>query len=194
MSVLRVYADTSVFGGYFDAEFADSSRRFFDAVFNQSVTALISDTLVAELVAAPPDVQELLAKTLQVGCERLQLTAEAITLRDAYLHANVVTAKYADDALHVAQATLARADVIVSWNFKHLVLQRDLAHILLSLPQEESVWTSFRLRRCSRRPHQASRPSSTWRRVMSKRSRTNCSPITPISRRSFTVLNSASGP
>jgi predicted nucleic acid-binding protein len=121
MSALRVYADTSVFGGYFDAEFADSSRRFFDAVFNQSVTALISDTLVAELVAAPRDVQDLLAKTLQVGCERLQLTAEAITLRDAYLHANVVTAKYADDALHVAQATLARADVIVSWNFKHLV-------------------------------------------------------------------------
>jgi hypothetical protein len=32
-----------------------------------------------------------------------------------------VTPKYSDDALHVAQATLARADVIVSWNFKHLV-------------------------------------------------------------------------
>ncbi len=42
-------------------------------------------------------------------------------LRDAYLRAGVVTPKYADDALHVAQATLARVDVIVSWNFKHLV-------------------------------------------------------------------------
>ena len=29
--------------------------------------------------------------------------------------------KYADDALHVAHATIARADVIVSWNFRHLV-------------------------------------------------------------------------
>jgi predicted nucleic acid-binding protein len=121
MSALRVYIDTSVFGGYFDAEFADESRRFFDAVFNQSITALISDTLVGELVAAPPDVQSVLAQTLQSGCERLPLTVEAISLRDAYLQSDVVTRKYADDALHVAQATLARADVIVSWNFKHLV-------------------------------------------------------------------------
>lgn len=121
MSVLRVYIDTSVFGGYFDTEFAEPSRRFFDAVFEHSISALISDTLVGELVAAPPDVQDLLAKTLQVGCERLPLTAEAIALRDAYVQARVVTAKYADDALHVAQATLARADVIVSWNFRHLV-------------------------------------------------------------------------
>ncbi|MGH8007460.1 MAG: PIN domain protein, partial [Candidatus Binatia bacterium] len=85
MSALRVYIDTSVFGGYFDTEFAEPSHRFFDAVFDHSVAALISDTLVGELVAAPPDVQDLLAKTLQVGCERLPLTAEAITLRDAYV-------------------------------------------------------------------------------------------------------------
>ena len=63
----------------------------------------------------------MLAQTLQIGCEHLALTAEAIVLRDAYLQSGIVTAKYADDALHVAQATLARADVIVSWNFKHLV-------------------------------------------------------------------------
>lgn len=121
MSALRVYIDASVFGGYFDAEFAETSRRFFDAVLAQSVIALISDTLVAELVAAPQPVRDLLAQTIQGGCERLPITAEAITLRDAYLQAGVVTPKYADDALHVAQATLARADVIVSWNFKHLV-------------------------------------------------------------------------
>ncbi len=121
MNLLRVYIDTSVFGGYFDIEFSEASRRFFEAVFNRSVIPLISDTLVAELVAAPQDVQDLLTKLIQVGYERLPLTAEAIALRDAYLQSGVVTPKYADDALHVAQATLARADVIVSWNFKHLV-------------------------------------------------------------------------
>jgi hypothetical protein len=42
-------------------------------------------------------------------------------LQDAYLSASVVSKRYANDALHVAQATIARADVIVSWNFKHLV-------------------------------------------------------------------------
>jgi predicted nucleic acid-binding protein len=91
MSVLRVYIDTSVFGGYFDAEFADASRRFFDAIVARSIVALISDTLVAEVIAAPLNVQELLAKTLQSGGERLPLTTEATTLRDAYLRAGVVT-------------------------------------------------------------------------------------------------------
>jgi hypothetical protein len=38
-----------------------------------------------------------------------------------YRDASVVVQKFADDALHVAHATIARADVIVSWNFKHLV-------------------------------------------------------------------------
>jgi hypothetical protein len=37
------------------------------------------------------------------------------------MNAGVVVPKYADDALHVAHATIARADVIVSYNFKHLV-------------------------------------------------------------------------
>lgn len=33
----------------------------------------------------------------------------------------MLSPKWADDALHVAYATLADADFIVSWNFKHLV-------------------------------------------------------------------------
>jgi predicted nucleic acid-binding protein len=121
MKPLRVYIDTSVFGGYFDDEFSVVSRQFFDAVFGGQVISLVSETLVAELIRAPEHVQDLLGRTIQARSERLVLTSEAIILRDAYLKGEVVTQKYADDALHVAQATLARADVIVSWNFRHLV-------------------------------------------------------------------------
>lgn len=42
-------------------------------------------------------------------------------LRDAYLAAKVVGPRWSDDAAHVATATVARADLIVSWNFRHLV-------------------------------------------------------------------------
>ena len=52
---------------------------------------------------------------------RLPLEQGIEQLRDAYLMAGLVAARYADDALHVAHATLARADVVVSWNFRHLV-------------------------------------------------------------------------
>ena len=54
-------------------------------------------------------------------CERLGLSKEAEELRNAYLAAGVLSPKWSDDALHVAHAVVARADVIVSWNFKHLV-------------------------------------------------------------------------
>ena len=44
-----------------------------------------------------------------------------LQLRDAYLDAGVVGPKWMDDATHVAAATVAQADAIVSWNFKHIV-------------------------------------------------------------------------
>ncbi|CAK0775472.1 PIN domain-containing protein [Gammaproteobacteria bacterium] len=44
-----------------------------------------------------------------------------LDLRDAYLGAGIVTPKSRDDATHVALATLSQCEIIVSWNFKHIV-------------------------------------------------------------------------
>jgi hypothetical protein len=38
-----------------------------------------------------------------------------------YINEGVVTSKSINDATHVAAATIARADAIISWNFKHIV-------------------------------------------------------------------------
>jgi len=121
MRPLRVYIDTSVFGGYFDDAFEGASRGFLLAIWDGRATALLSETLLRELEGAPEEVRDLLSETLRRESERLEVTAQTVELRDAYLAANVVPRKYADDALHVALATIARADVIVSWNFRHLV-------------------------------------------------------------------------
>jgi hypothetical protein len=51
----------------------------------------------------------------------VDVSAEALSLRDAYLEAGVVTQQWADDALHVAIATVASCSLIVSWNFRHIV-------------------------------------------------------------------------
>jgi hypothetical protein len=48
-------------------------------------------------------------------------SAESRHLRDGYLAAKVVGPAHDTDAHHVALATVSRADLIVSWNFKHLV-------------------------------------------------------------------------
>ena len=51
----------------------------------------------------------------------LQLDAEALELANAYIAAAVLSPRMRADAQHIAIATIARVDVIVSWNFKHIV-------------------------------------------------------------------------
>lgn len=127
MKRIRVYIDTSVFGGCFDEEFKKSSRALFRAIRANKATPLISDILIAELARAPREVRGLLSAVLRQGnVEKLETTEEALTLQQAYMKAGIVSPKYADDALHVANSTIARADVIVSWNFKHLVNPRQI--------------------------------------------------------------------
>jgi len=46
---------------------------------------------------------------------------EILNLRDLFISAGIVGEKRADDAGHVAAAIVGGADLIVSWNFKHIV-------------------------------------------------------------------------
>ncbi|MCK4821627.1 PIN domain protein [bacterium] len=121
MKLMRIYIDTSVVGGYFDEEFMEATRIFFSMLRRKRFVPLISDILAEEIGEAPQQVQDLLAEIIQGGVERIQISDEAVDLTDAYLKTGIVTDKYEDDAMHVALATLVRADVIASWNFRHLV-------------------------------------------------------------------------
>ncbi len=121
MKRLRVYIDTSVVGGVFDSEFADLTRRFFDQIRAGDSMLLVSDLLIEELSDAPARVRSYFSGIPRDCVEELFRDAETTALRDAYLAAGVVGASSADDAAHVAIATVARADLIASWNFRHFV-------------------------------------------------------------------------
>ncbi len=121
MKRLRVYIDTSVVGGVLDTEFFAISARFFDMVRSGQVTLLVSDLLIEELEGAPESVRNVMSELPQTAIEPLRRDPESRALRDAYLEADVVGSSSLDDAFHVAIATVAQADLIVSWNFKHFV-------------------------------------------------------------------------
>jgi hypothetical protein len=118
---IRVYADTSVFGGCFDAEFEDASRRFFEDVRRGRIQLVLSDTTMLELTEAPERVRRVLADLPPTAIERVVLDGEIEHLRDAYLAHGVVGPAATRDAEHIAAATVADVDLIVSWNFKHIV-------------------------------------------------------------------------
>lgn len=84
---------------------------------------LVSEALAVEVAGAPAAVRATFEEH-RAYMEALETTVEATALADAYLAARVVPAASRVDALHVALASVARADAVVSWNFKHLVQLR----------------------------------------------------------------------
>ena len=122
---IRIYADTSVIGGCEGEEFAEHSVRPMEGFVRGELVLVLSSLTVQELTAAPVEVRRRLASVPEANIETLQLDAEARGLAEAYVSAGVLTANMRADAQHIAIATIGRTDVLVSWNFKHIVnLQR----------------------------------------------------------------------
>lgn len=117
----RVYVDTSVWGGVFDNEFSKITRRFFNEVREGRYSLILSEITARELKGAPQKVRQFVADFPEKCYEVLTFTDEMAELRDAYIKAGVLEPKWIDDAAHVAVATVARSDLIISWNFRHLV-------------------------------------------------------------------------
>lgn len=119
--ILRVYIDTSVVGGCFDSEYEIPSKQLWDEFRAGKKLALLSDLLQLELEEAPTKVQRLLSELPETSVEFLSLDEEAIALAGEYIQDGAVAESSLSDARHIAMATIARADVLVSWNFKHIV-------------------------------------------------------------------------
>lgn len=117
---IRVYADTSVYGGVFDHAFQQSSRDFFEQVRSERFRLVLSAVVRDELEVSPPKVREFFEQ-VRINAEIAEVTAATLELRYAYLKAKIVGKRWSADALRVALATIARCRVIVSWNFKHIV-------------------------------------------------------------------------
>ena len=117
---MKVYADTSVFGGVFDEEFAENSRKFFDELIAGNFHLVVSALIEEEVNSAPKQVQDHF-KTFSSLAKLAEIGPEVLDLRDAYLNAGIITPKSTDDATHVAIATVSGCEMIVSWNFKHIV-------------------------------------------------------------------------
>jgi predicted nucleic acid-binding protein len=120
MRKLKIYIDTSVIGGYFDQEFENETKELFDKFINQEYDLVISDLTRSELIGAPENVKTLF-QTLGLSPELVSITAEAIALANEYMKEKVVGETSKDDCLHIALATTNKVDILVSWNFKHIV-------------------------------------------------------------------------
>jgi predicted nucleic acid-binding protein len=116
--VTSLYLDTSIFGGFYDEIFMQDTRLLFEKIKAGKYDVFISGTVVRELKKAPENVKNLLR---EIEYRLIEVTPECENLADEYIKENVVGNTSRDDCVHIATATINNIDVLVSWNFKHIV-------------------------------------------------------------------------
>jgi len=123
----RVYVDTSVFGASQSDEddaFREPSQELFRDILAGKLKLVLSDVTQRELDQAPESVQAVLSRLPYHQAELADVSDEAERLAERYISEGALTVKSWADALHIAIATVAQVDLLVSWNFKHIVNAR----------------------------------------------------------------------
>jgi predicted nucleic acid-binding protein len=119
MKILRIYIENSVVGGYFDDEFKEYTRKLFDEFKKGMYTPIISSHVIAELENGAPEYVKENLRTIDY--EEYAINEEMVQLAEKYMEQKIISENYYSDALHIAVATVIGVDVLVSWNFKHIV-------------------------------------------------------------------------
>ncbi|MCK4613473.1 MAG: PIN domain-containing protein [Thermoplasmata archaeon] len=125
MKKLKIYLDTSVFSAYFDErdifrmnltiEFwkeLENHDRYISTVVREELSAITDENLLQKL------------SDLTGNFKVLEIDAETENLADIYLKEGVIPRKELNDAIHLASSTINEIDVLVSWNFRHLVKRK----------------------------------------------------------------------
>jgi predicted nucleic acid-binding protein len=117
----RFYLDTSVFGGVFDEEFTEFSLQLFERIKIGEITCIYSELVESELVKAPKRVRTYFKELPAQYLEKVEVNDDILALATKYVDEKVVGQTSFDDCIHIATATYYKVDILVSWNFKHIV-------------------------------------------------------------------------
>jgi hypothetical protein len=121
----EIYLDTSVLNFFFeseDLEKANATKELFSEIRKGHFHPFISELVLREIGQTPGTKKEKLLsliKTYEIPW--LEVTPDCWALGEKYMQRKIFPAKYRDDGLHIAIATIHRLEIVVSWNLKHMV-------------------------------------------------------------------------
>lgn len=120
-----IYVETSVWS-YAFAEDAPESRMatldFFDLARKGEYELFLSEVVLAELLRAPDELaKKLYGLVGEMKPANLELDEEADRLAQKFLQFGAAPPSKVEDAQHVAVAVVNELDMLVSWNYRHLV-------------------------------------------------------------------------
>ena len=126
MAKIKVYLETTVPNYVFNDHLPEEqkiAKKIFRMVKKGEVEGLISEVVVRELNKTPEPRRSKLQKLVS-GIKVLEVTPKAKGLAQAYVDAKIIPKTKLDDALHIAVASLAKVDLLASWNLEHIVKAR----------------------------------------------------------------------
>lgn len=125
MKKLKIYLDTSVISHLeaFDTpdKMADTVKLWED-IKNGQYEVSISDVTLAELDACPDEKRgKLLGHLSVIDYNVINVDEQILRVAEKFVSLGILRSKSLDDCQHIASAMVFGCDVIVSWNFKHIV-------------------------------------------------------------------------
>lgn len=125
MKKIKYYLDTTIFNFVFaesDTEKKEITVKFFKDLTLTADSIYISDEVIREVSRAPePRKSQLEGLIRDTNPFLLEIDLETEELAERYVREGIIPERYRSDALHIAVAVTNGIDVIVSWNFEHIV-------------------------------------------------------------------------
>jgi predicted nucleic acid-binding protein len=122
---LEIYLETTVFNFKFAEDSPDKRAdtiKLFDEIREGKYIAYTSDYVLQELLRAEePKRSEMVDLIGQYKVKLLEANEIAETLADKYVSEEIIPQRYRTDGIHIAMATINNLDIIVSYNFRHIV-------------------------------------------------------------------------
>ncbi len=119
----KLYLDTSVPNAYFDEKnpYRQAITRQFWLKLKE-YQVFISDLVIREMEATGDEkLRENLIKLVKDFESLLTKSEEIRILSEEYVSRRIIPVKHIEDAVHIAVATINSVDILVSWNFEHIV-------------------------------------------------------------------------
>ena len=125
MKKLKVYLDTSVVSYLYQE---DAPEKMQDTLalwelFKEGVYEVyVSDIVFREIDRCSEEKLNILLDYLdQIEYHEVETDSNTIELAEKFIDFGILKKKSFDDCQHIAAAILAGCDIIISWNFKHIV-------------------------------------------------------------------------
>ena len=125
MKKLKVYLDTSVIGYLVNnntPEKTTDTFKLWEEIKKGKYDIFISEIFLTEVSESPNEIKEKLLNHLrEIKYTLINIDNQIENVAEKFIELKILNPKSYDDCQHIACAIISNCDVIVSWNFKHIV-------------------------------------------------------------------------